>query len=141
MGESIIMINQERKREYRLSVVPGKAFVDIERESGSKVNSGDAETRRESLECPIPCLTRYPHFYSSFKLSLLFSKYPLPSLSNATSTFPLLITNHHGPGLLNPNPKRPSLFFSSFFFKLDFKPNGNKDFKFNFNQNNWSIHF
>ena len=84
------MINQERKREYRLSVVPGKAFVDIERESGSKVNSGDAETRRESLECPIPCLTRYPHFYSSFKLSLLFSKYPLPSLSNG-----LLLASHH----------------------------------------------
>jgi hypothetical protein len=41
--------------------VPGKASVDVERESGCEVNGGDAETRRESLECPISCLTRYPH--------------------------------------------------------------------------------
>jgi hypothetical protein len=52
---------KQQKGTHGLSVVPGKASVDVERETGCEVNGGDAETRRESLECPISCLTRYPH--------------------------------------------------------------------------------
>lgn len=52
---------KQQKGTHGLSFVPGKASVDVDRESGCEVNGGHAETRRESLECPISCPTRYPH--------------------------------------------------------------------------------
>lgn len=49
------------ERCYLLGIVPGKASVDIDREGGGEVNGGDAETRRERLESPVPDLTSYSH--------------------------------------------------------------------------------
>uniref|UniRef100_A0A2P2K8I9 Transcription factor HY5 n=2 Tax=Rhizophora mucronata TaxID=61149 RepID=A0A2P2K8I9_RHIMU len=52
---------------FRLSVVPGKAAVDVDGESGGEVDGGHAETCRKRLECPISCFAYYPH---SLSLSL-----------------------------------------------------------------------
>lgn len=55
-----------------MSVVPSKASVDVDRESGCEVNRGDTQAGRKCLECPISCLTRYSH--------LRFSICPFDSL-------------------------------------------------------------
>lgn len=102
------MRNPERKREkekerkqqkgtHGLSFVPGKASVDVDRESGCEVNGGDAETRREGLECPISCPTRYPHLspvllrfsISGFLCGLYYSS----SLPGLTQKAPKKLSN------------------------------------------------
>lgn len=55
---------------YRLRVVPSEASVDVDGESSREVYGCDAETCRESLECPIPCLACQSHPLS---ISLCFS--------------------------------------------------------------------
>lgn len=77
------MSEYKRKREikYRLSIVPSKASVNIDRESGSEVNGSESKTRCESLEYIISGLTGYSHS-SLFRSYFLFFFLRLVIFSN-----------------------------------------------------------
>lgn len=55
-------VNEQWRDSYLLSFVPSKATVNIEGESSGHVYGGDAEPRRERLECPVPDFARHRHF-------------------------------------------------------------------------------
>lgn len=48
---------------YGLSVVPGKATVDVDGEGGGEVDGGNAEGGGEAFESQISDLARYSHLF------------------------------------------------------------------------------